>query len=116
MAGTFQIGGLASGLDTGKIIDQLMAIERRPLTSLQKRQQDLQDRKTAYADLSSKLSAVRIKAANLSISTAGRALLSLSTRLRSCSTAIATVTTTLERNFFLNAKNGFFESNCQFVL
>lgn len=68
MAG-LQIGGLASGLDTGTIITQLMSLERRPIQSLQNKQQTLQTRKAALSDLASKLSALRGKTANLQLST-----------------------------------------------
>jgi len=55
VAGTFQIGGLISGLDTNKIIDQLMSVEKRPLTDMQDREQKIKDRKQALSDLNDKL-------------------------------------------------------------
>ncbi len=58
MPGTFSIGGLASGLDTQKILDQLMAIERRPITLLEKRKSDYQDKLDVWKKVSSKLSSL----------------------------------------------------------
>ncbi|MGH2356141.1 MAG: flagellar filament capping protein FliD [Chloroflexota bacterium] len=65
MVGTFQFGGIASGLDTGQIIDSLMAIERRPLLALQSRQAELQARKSAFGDLSAKLTTLNDAVAKL---------------------------------------------------
>ncbi len=47
MAGSFNIGGLVSGLDTNSIINQLMQIERQPITRLQQRVTQLQNQRTA---------------------------------------------------------------------
>jgi len=41
MAGTVQISGLGSGLDTSKIIEQLMAVEQRPLKQLESQQRKI---------------------------------------------------------------------------
>jgi flagellar hook-associated protein 2 len=41
---TINFGGLASGLDTNSIIDQLMAIERQPQTRLKLKQQQVDAR------------------------------------------------------------------------
>ena len=85
MSGTFSIGGLVSGLDTNSIIDQLMAVEKRPLTALQDRQQALKDRKTALTDLTTKLTALRTKTLNI--------LLSQTTQARTTSSSNAAVAT-----------------------
>jgi len=52
---TFSVGGLASGLDTKSIVDQLMAIEGRTKTTLDWKSQLWSARKTAWSDLNSKL-------------------------------------------------------------
>ncbi|PKL74599.1 MAG: hypothetical protein CVV27_19655, partial [Candidatus Melainabacteria bacterium HGW-Melainabacteria-1] len=44
-------GGLASGLDTNGIINQLIAIESRPLTLLSAQRSTLLGRMDAYKDL-----------------------------------------------------------------
>ncbi len=51
----FQIGGLATGLDTSAIVDQFMKIESRGLTRLDWTKQLWQSRKNAWTDLSTKL-------------------------------------------------------------
>ena len=56
MPGTFSVGGLASGLDTQKILDQLVAIERRPITLLQNRKDGYQKKLDVWNQVSSKLS------------------------------------------------------------
>ncbi len=58
MPGTFSVGGLASGLDTQNILDQLIAIERRPITLLQQRKSDYQDKLDVWKKVSSKLSSL----------------------------------------------------------
>lgn len=47
--------GLASGLDTGAIIEALVAVERRPITAMGERQKELRTRKNLFADLDSLL-------------------------------------------------------------
>jgi flagellar hook-associated protein 2 len=71
--GTFQIGGLVSGLDTGKIIEQLMTVEQRPLRQLESQQQLVKDRKTALTELTAKLSALRSKTLALMLSSTSQA-------------------------------------------
>jgi flagellar hook-associated protein 2 len=73
VASTFQFGGLVSGLDTSKMIETLMAVERRPLDQLEERQQALTDRKTALGELSGKLATVRSKALSLLLSSTTQA-------------------------------------------
>ncbi|NYE56889.1 flagellar filament capping protein FliD [Carboxydothermus ferrireducens] len=53
-----QIGGLASGLDTNKIIEQLMQVERKPLENLQQRKSNLEAVRTAWGQIKSKLSSL----------------------------------------------------------
>ncbi len=48
-------GGLATGLDTNAIVDQLMALERHPITRLESDKSWLQSRQAAYATLDAKM-------------------------------------------------------------
>jgi flagellar hook-associated protein 2 len=59
------IGGLASGLDTNAIIDQLMAIERVPRTKLDQKASLITARQQALADFQSRLRAVEAAAQDL---------------------------------------------------
>lgn len=68
MAGTIQIGGLVSGLDTSKIIEQLLAIQQRPLKQLESKQLTLKERKAALTELATKLNALRSKTFGLMLS------------------------------------------------
>ena len=52
--------GLVSGINTGDIINQLMAIESRPKDLLQSRVDSLGQQKLAYTDLSTRLTSLRI--------------------------------------------------------
>src|SRR3954452_11908972 len=52
---TINFGGLASGLDTNTIIDQLMAIERQPQNRLKLKQQQVDARKSALNDVMTRL-------------------------------------------------------------
>ena len=65
MTSLFSIGGLASGLDTQSIVSQLVSLERIPITQTQSRQTALRRVDTAWADIVSKLSAVRTSLDNL---------------------------------------------------
>lgn len=56
---TFSIGGLASGLDTTAIIDQLLQIERQPIVRYQRQQQELRTRDEAWGSVVSRLSGLR---------------------------------------------------------
>ena len=85
MAGTIQIGGLVSGLDTSKIIEQLIAIQQRPLKQLESQQKTLKERKAALTELATKLNALRTKSFNL--------LLSSTSQARTASTSDAAVAT-----------------------
>lgn len=50
-----RIGGLGSGIDMDGIIDGLMAIERRPLVLMQRKQQELEAQKNAWRDVNTRL-------------------------------------------------------------
>ncbi|KAF2955750.1 flagellar filament capping protein FliD [Marinitoga sp. 38H-ov] len=54
--GSFQFGGISSGLDTSAIVDQLMSIERKPLERLQSDFETLQLKQKAWEEVDSKLS------------------------------------------------------------
>lgn len=56
------IDGLASGLDTQKVIDQLMAIERRPLTQLASQKSALETLQGVWKDVNSRLLSLQTKA------------------------------------------------------
>src|ERR1044071_5068238 len=56
---TIQLGGLATGLDTTALVNQLMAVERQPLTLLQTNKLKLQAVSTAFQDLNSRLVALK---------------------------------------------------------
>src|SRR3954453_19476263 len=62
---TINFGGLASGLDTNTIVDQLMAIERQPQTRLKLKQQQIDTRKQALSDIQSRLKNLRLAAQDL---------------------------------------------------
>jgi flagellar hook-associated protein 2 len=53
------LGGIASGLDTNGIIDQLMQVERQPQVRLQLRQKVVQARQSLLKDIETKLTSVR---------------------------------------------------------
>ncbi len=62
---TINFGGLASGLDTNSIVDQLMAIERQPQTRLKLKQQQIDVRKSALSDIESRLKNLQLAAQDL---------------------------------------------------
>jgi flagellar hook-associated protein 2 len=59
------IGGLASGLDTNAIVDQLMAVERQPRTRLDQTASLVTARQSALADFQTRLRAVEAAAKDL---------------------------------------------------
>ena len=59
LSGTFNIGGLVSGLDTETIISQLIQIESQPITRLQNRITQLQNQRTAIQNVRNALSTLR---------------------------------------------------------
>lgn len=62
---TINFGGLASGLDTNTIVDQLMAIERQPQTRLKLKQQQVDTRKSALSDIETRLKNLQLAAQDL---------------------------------------------------
>src|SRR5512145_2398240 len=57
--GTLQLSGLATGIDTSKLIAQLMAVERRSLNLYTERKTTWNDRKSALNEIETKLSNFR---------------------------------------------------------
>jgi flagellar hook-associated protein 2 len=51
----FAVDGLSSGLDTTSIIEQLMAVERQPIVRLENRRGNLNQEKSAWSDLDTRL-------------------------------------------------------------
>jgi flagellar hook-associated protein 2 len=56
------LGGLATGLDTGALIEQLLTVERRPISLLETRKLRFQAQSTAFQDLNAKLLALKSRA------------------------------------------------------
>jgi flagellar hook-associated protein 2 len=59
------LSGIASGVDTAAIVEQLIALDRRGQTRLQMRQSSLSAQQTTLRDLKSKLDALKAAAADL---------------------------------------------------
>src|SRR3954451_3867034 len=66
---TQNISGLASGIDTSTIIDQLMAIERQPQTRLKTQVSLSAARKTALSDVQTRLKNLQLAAQDLKSAT-----------------------------------------------
>src|SRR4051812_36895122 len=64
MAG-LQLSGLASGLDTNAIIDQLMSIERQPRTRMDRDQAAITARQSALKDVITRLKALKTASSDL---------------------------------------------------
>ena len=60
-----QLGGLSSGLDTNTIIEQLIAIERRPAVKLRQKERLAQTREAALRDVSTRLKNLKSAATGL---------------------------------------------------
>lgn len=63
----FQIGGMASGLDTTTIIEQLMMLERKPIATLQQRKATISQKDSAFQSLNTRLSALKSKLTDLTL-------------------------------------------------
>lgn len=68
MAGTITTSGLASGIDTASIVDQLVSLESRPITLLKTQQSAFKTQVSLLGDIISKLSALETAAKNLGTS------------------------------------------------
>ena len=62
MAGTFNIGGLITGLDSNTIISQLMSIEKQPITRLQTQISTYQKQQSSIRELRTQLMTLRSSA------------------------------------------------------
>src|SRR3954447_1096647 len=62
MAGSLALGGLASGMDTNTVIQQLMGIEARGKTRLTNKQSQSQAREAGLKDIQAKLTALKTAA------------------------------------------------------
>ena len=60
--GSVNFGGLASGLDTQKIIDDLISVDSQPLKRLESRQSDLQKKSTIFDTMKTNLLELKEKA------------------------------------------------------
>lgn len=60
MSGSINFSGLSSGIDSTSIIAQLIAVDRQPEDSIKIQQQYLQQRQTAYNDVSAKLLGLQV--------------------------------------------------------
>lgn len=92
--GMLKIGGLASGLDTDGLIRQLLSVERRPFTLLEKRTEKLGTEMNAWRDLNSRMLNLQNRLADLkSLSTqvweAKRAVVADQTVLTATATSAA---------------------------
>jgi len=62
MSGLTSVDGIISGLDTAKIIDSLMAVERRPVTLLEARRERYSNENLSYQSITAKLLAIKADA------------------------------------------------------
>ena len=62
---SIQFHGLSSGLDTGEIIDQLVAIEARPIQRFEDRIEEAEDVQGAFRDLNNRVSNLHSRVENL---------------------------------------------------
>ena len=67
MAG-LSLDGLASGMGTKKIIDQLIQVERQPIINMQKDKLGLEESKSAWRDINSRLDKLEDKLTELKLS------------------------------------------------
>src|SRR5262245_7595197 len=65
MSGISSSTGLISGINSGQIIDQLLAIEAQPEQIIKNQVINLQAQQAAYLDLNSKINALKTSAQNL---------------------------------------------------
>ncbi|MCP4503811.1 MAG: flagellar filament capping protein FliD [Deltaproteobacteria bacterium] len=64
--GTFRAGGLASGLDTNLIVDQLTDLQRQPIRSLERKQEAFRIQLSGIASLKSGLESLKKAASSMS--------------------------------------------------
>lgn len=66
--GTITFSGLSTGINTASLIDELVKVERQPITLLERRQTTMQKNVTLLQEVNSKLSALKSAATKLSTS------------------------------------------------
>jgi flagellar hook-associated protein 2 len=59
------IGGLVSGMDTESVITQLLDLQKKPISQLQKKEADYKVKLSAYSTLQSSLKSLKIAAGNM---------------------------------------------------
>lgn len=74
-----QLSGLASGLDSQALIDQLMAVERKPIDLLEQKKTTLTTKNQAFQALNTRILALKDKAFSLTTDAVLKAMLSSST-------------------------------------
>lgn len=74
-----RIGGLASGMDTDKIIKDLMKVEKMPLDKMEKKQTSMEWERDAYREVNTKLLSFREDLVNMKLSTSYRSRTTSST-------------------------------------
>lgn len=79
MMSDMRIGGLASGMDTDKIISDLMKAERMPLKKMEQEQTSLEWKRDDYREVNTKLLGFREELVNMKLSGAYRARTTSST-------------------------------------
>src|SRR5690606_4427318 len=65
---SFSLNGIASGLDTGTIISQLMQLERIPYKKLETKKNTINSELSIFRSINTKLSALRTAAQDLTLS------------------------------------------------
>jgi len=90
-----QLGGMVSGMDTSSIITQLMSLERQPVYKKQEEIQEIEDEKSIWSSVDSKLSALNTSASNLGFSsTFGSKLVSSTDEDKITATAMTSTSNT----------------------
>lgn len=69
-----QLSGLASGMDTKSVIEQLMALEQQPVLAMQKRQLTIKQQNDAFQAISKRLTDFKTKATALTRDTTTKAM------------------------------------------
>lgn len=90
-----QLTGLASNIDTGALVAQLMQVEQRPLDLLKSQQLSVEQRKSVLAEITSRLSSLTSKFQSLTAASTLNTKL-VTTDAASTTTAQATVVATSE--------------------
>lgn len=62
----FQLSGLASGIDSKSMVEQLMAVERQPILKLRTKQENLKSKNAAYQGVSKLMAGLATKTESLS--------------------------------------------------